>query len=115
MDRRVTLLVVVSAAVFAAGAGAFVMSRRQDTSKTSSETASCGMPIGKKAASRLPSGTIPLPPAERISFTGKAVCGSCSWGIGAECNTMLWDKDAHHVVAVLPNEKLSELQKLTGT
>lgn len=115
MDRRVTLVLVASFALAVAGAGAFVMSRRA-AKPGAGQTASCGMPMGDTtAASRLPKGTVPLPAANQTDFTGKAVCGFCSWGIGQDCNTMLWDKEGHHVAAVLPNEKLAELQKLTGT
>ena len=104
MDRRITLLVVLSAAMLAVGAGALVMSRRQ------ANTAS-----HKVTAAKLPQGTVPMAAAVETDFTGKAVCGSCSWDIGEECNTMLYDKDNHHVAALLPNDKLAELQKLTGT
>lgn len=115
MNRKMTLLAVLSSTVMVVGVGAFVMSRRHAKAEAA-KTASCGMPLGdKKAASRLPKGTVPMAAADQVDFTGKAVCGSCSWGIGEDCNTMLWDKDAHHVVAVMPNDKLAELQKLTGT
>lgn len=115
MERRVTLLLILSFAMASVGAGAFVMSRRAATKSGVVKTASCGMPIGAKAALKLPEGTTPMAAAEQVDFTGKAICGSCTWGIGEDCNTMLWDKDGHHVAAVLPNDKLSELQKLTGT
>jgi len=85
--------------------GTLVMSRRTQSAKAASVA----------TASKLPKGTVPLPAAAEADFTGKAICGSCSWGIGEECNTMLYDKEKHHVAAVLPNDKLAELQKLTGT
>lgn len=105
MDRRVTMLVVLSSAMLVVGGGALVMSRRTQSASTASSP----------TASKLPKGTVPLPAAVESDFTGKAICGSCSWGIGQECNTMLYDKENHHVAAVLPNDKLAELQKLTGT
>lgn len=115
MDRRVTLAVIGSIALATAGVGAFVMSKRKSKSDAKM-TASCGMPMGDTAAaSKLPKGVTPMPAAQQADFTGKAVCGFCSWGIGQDCNTMLYDKDGHHVAAVLPNDKLAELQKLTGT
>ncbi len=104
MDRRVTMLVVLSSAMLLVGAGALVMSHRTQAAKASATT-----------ASKLPKGTVPMLASAEADFTGKAVCGSCSWNIGDECNTMLYDKEAHHVAAVLPNDKLAELQKLTGT
>lgn len=115
MDRKVTMLVILSSAMLVVGGGALFMSRRQAKTQ-SAETASCGMPMGDTtAASKLPKGTVPMPAAAEVDFTGKAVCGFCSWSIGQDCNTMLYDKEQHHVAAVLPNDKLADLQKLTGT
>lgn len=115
MDRRVTLALVASLALATAGVGSFVMARRAAASQAT-QAASCGMPMGDTmAASKLPKGTVPLPAAAEAEFTGKAICGFCTWGIGQDCNTMLWDKAGHHVAAVLPNDKLAALQKLTGT
>ena len=105
MDRRVTMLVVLSSAMLVIGGGALVMARRSQSASTASSA----------TASKLPKGTVPMAAAGEADFTGKAVCGSCSWGIGQDCNTMLYDKENHHVVSVLPNDRLAELQKLTGT
>lgn len=117
MDKRPYIIAaVVSVASVAVAATAVVSSRKQVTAATGKEElASCGMPLGKGLATKLPEGTTLLAPAESVEFTGSAVCGKCKWGIGEFCNTMLWDKDKHHVVALLPNERLTELQKLTGT
>ena len=106
MNRKMTMLVVVSSAMLVVGAGALYQAHHQPRPTSA---------ISKKAAEKLPSGTTAMAAAEQADFTGKAICGSCSWDIGESCNTMLWDKDGHHVAALLPNEKLAELQKLTGT
>lgn len=117
MDKRpYVIAAVISVASLAVAAGAVVSGRKQVAAASGKEeTASCGMPLGKALASKLPEGTMLLPPAENAEFKGSAVCGKCKWGIGEFCNTMLWDKEGHHVVALLPNERLTELQKLTGT
>jgi hypothetical protein len=114
MDRRLAIAIVVFVAGIAIGAGALITSRRHGAANTA-DVASCGMPLGKTAASRLPAGTVLLPANDHAELTGKATCGYCTWNIGDDCNTMLWDREGKHVVAVLPNAQLAELQKLTGT
>lgn len=77
--------------------------------------AHCDNPGDQKGSKKLPAGTILLAPSESAEIRGEAVCGHCKWGIGESCNLMLWDRDGQHVVQILPNQQLSEIQKIVGT
>lgn len=48
------------------------------------------------------------------SVTGQIICGNCSFKTGDDCNVMIHDEKAHHLVTVLPNDKYSELNGLIG-
>ncbi|MEO5722141.1 MAG: hypothetical protein ABIR71_11805 [Chthoniobacterales bacterium] len=55
-----------------------------------------------------------LPSSENMEVTGSAMCGWCTWGVGeAPDNIVLQTATEPGIVFLLPNEKLSELEKLT--
>lgn len=114
MQRHVALATIVSVSSLAVAAGA-VYWKRPPAAAGGGEVASCGMPLGESAAARLPPGTVLMASAAPAQFTGKAVCGHCRWGIGDSCNVMLHDEAARHVLAVLPNDQRTEIEKLVGT
>jgi hypothetical protein len=71
--------------------------------------------VGKADADRLPADRVLLPAADSAECGGVVVCSHCQWGVGEVCHKdVLWNEAKHHVVFLLPNEKLAELQeKLT--
>jgi tetratricopeptide (TPR) repeat protein len=118
MDRRPYVVAgVVSAASLAVAVGTVVLHRSAPPAEAAGaqEKASCGMALGRSAASLLPKDTELMPGSAEAEFTGKALCGHCTWGIGDSCNTVLWDKEHRHAVMLLPGEQLTEAQKLVGT
>jgi tetratricopeptide (TPR) repeat protein len=116
MDRRPWVVAaVVSVVSLSVAAGAVLTRSRGAAVSPDREIASCGMPLGPSAASRLPKGTVLLESAEAATVTGKAVCGHCAFGVGESCNTMIWNHEGKHAIALVPGEKLAELQTLVGT
>jgi hypothetical protein len=128
MNRRtyvvVGAVVVASLTVGVAGAVALVEARRMvaaaaSDAKASDSAAPAKAPvatvIGKADAARLPADRVLLPAADAAECRGVVVCGHCVWGVGEVCHKgVLWDEAKRHVVFLLPNEKLAELQeKLT--
>lgn len=54
--------------------------------------------------------------ADDVEVTGKAMCGFCYWGEGgASCNTVLKTASEPGIVFLSPNEKVDEIEKITGT
>lgn len=55
-----------------------------------------------------------LPAGDNIEVSGSAMCGWCTWGVGvAPDNIVLQMSEAPGIVFLMPNEKLSEMEKLT--
>jgi hypothetical protein len=73
-------------------------------------------------ATRQPSGFAPLPQfgsliptADDVEVSGKAMCGFCYWGEGGKsCNVVLKTAAEPGVVFLSPNEKVNEIEKITG-
>ena len=74
--------------------------------------------VAKQNAKQLP----PLPQfgsllatADDVEVTGKAMCGYCYWGVGgASCNVVLKTASEPGIVFLSPNEKVNEIEKITG-
>ncbi len=50
-----------------------------------------------------------------VEVTGKAMCGFCYWGEGGKsCNVVLKIAAEPGVVFLSPNEKVNEIEKITG-
>jgi hypothetical protein len=125
MNRRpypvVILLCVASLAAGAGGTAAFLGSRKKPASEPRAENipappiAAAAVVVGVADPARLPSDRVLLPSADTSVVGGKVVCGHCEWQVGSVCKKgVLWDAEKRHLVMLLPNEKLSELQeKLT--
>jgi hypothetical protein len=73
-------------------------------------------------ATRQPAGFAPLPQfgslipaADDVEVSGKAMCGYCYWGVGgASCNVVLKTASEPGIVFLSPNEKVNEIEKITG-
>jgi hypothetical protein len=65
-------------------------------------------------------GTLPqfgslIPTADDVEVTGKAMCGYCYWREGGKsCNVVLKTEAEPGVVFLSPNEKVNEIEKITG-
>jgi len=56
-----------------------------------------------------------LPSGDDVEVSGKAMCGSCYWGVGGtSCNVVLKTASAQGIVFLSPNEKVNEIEKITG-
>ena len=56
-----------------------------------------------------------IPAADDVEVIGKAMCGLCYWGEGGKsCNVVLKTAAAPGVVFLSPNEKVNEIEKITG-
>jgi hypothetical protein len=56
-----------------------------------------------------------LATADDVEVTGKAMCGYCYWGVGgASCNVVLKTPSEPGIIFLSPNEKLNEIEKITG-
>jgi hypothetical protein len=117
-------VLVASLAVGVAGAVALVNARKMVAAAARDARASrpaapaeaaVASGIGKVDAARLPADRVLLPAADAAECRGLVVCGHCQWGAGELCQRdVLWDETKRHLVFLLPNEKLTELQeKLT--
>jgi hypothetical protein len=117
-------VLVASLAVGVAGAIALVNARRMVAAadrdaRASQPRAPAKAPVAtvieKGDAARLPADRVLLPAADAAECRGMVVCGHCQWGVGELCHrSVLWDEAKRHIVFLLPNEKLAELQeKLT--
>ena len=119
----VILLCVASVAAGAGGTAVFLAYRKKPAVEPTVPVAKApaAVPAATVPAatnpSRLPADRVLLPAADAAEFRGKAVCGHCEWQVGSVCQKdVLWDAEKHHLVVLLPNEKLTELQKkLTPT
>jgi hypothetical protein len=73
--------------------------------------------LGGDNKARLPGDRVLLPAAEAAECSGRVVSGETMWGVsGLREKSVLWEEEQRHLVILLPNEKLAELQgKLTPT
>jgi hypothetical protein len=56
-----------------------------------------------------------IPAADNVEVTGKAMCGFCYWSEGGKsCNVVLKTITELGVVFLSPNEKVNEIEKITG-
>ncbi len=56
-----------------------------------------------------------LPAGENVEISGSAMCGWCTWGVGeAPDNVVLQMSEAPGILFLLPNEQLTEMEKLTN-
>ena len=56
-----------------------------------------------------------IPAADDAEVIGKAMCGYCYWGEGGKsCNVVLKTEVEPRVVFLSPNEKVNEIEKITG-
>jgi hypothetical protein len=56
-----------------------------------------------------------LPSSDNAEIEGMAYCGYCYWGVGeAPDNIVLKMDDAPGIVFLLPNEKVAEIEQITG-
>ena len=64
---------------------------------------------------RLPADRELFPATDSAECRGVLVSGHAKWGVGEpDQKNMLWDEGSRHLVVLLPNDKLTELQeKLT--
>ena len=61
---------------------------------------------------RLPADRVLLPAADEAECRGVLVSGASLWGAaGLTEKSVLWDEAERHLVVLLPNEKLTLLQK----
>jgi len=73
--------------------------------------------LGGDDRARLPADRVSLPAADVAECRGVLVSGHSTWGVsGLTEKSVLWDEAKRHLVVLLPDEKLTELQKkLTPT
>ena len=73
--------------------------------------------LGRDDKARLPGDRVLLPAAETAECRGLVVSGESMWGVsGLREKSVLWEQGQRHLVVLLPNERLAELQgKLTPT
>jgi len=119
----VILLCVASVAAGAGGTATFLALRKKPAADPPTAPAQPKATAEKPAAAlagatdpaRLPADRVLLPAAAAAECRGKVVCGHCEWQFGTVCRKdVLWDAENRHLVVLLPNEKLAELQeKLT--
>jgi hypothetical protein len=56
-----------------------------------------------------------LPSGDDVEVSGTAMCGFCYWGAGGtSCNVVLKTASAPGIVFLSPNEKVNEIEKITG-
>ncbi len=122
MSRRpyvvVALLCVASLAAGAGGTAAFLASRKKPAGEPMasaakvSPTETSAAVLGAADPARLPADRVLLPSGDAAECRGKLVCGHCEWQAGSVCQKgVLWDAEKRHLVVLLPNEKLAELQE----
>src|SRR5262249_27114776 len=120
----VFLLCVASLAAGAGGTALFLATRKKPATelkaaaeKAPAAVAAAAAPAEPAAAgvadpARLPADRVLLPSAAAAECRGKAVCAHCEWQFGTACRKdVLWDAEKRHLVVLLPNEKLAELQE----
>ena len=62
-----------------------------------------------------PVATVLLPEGQTVTLTGKAFCGACFWNVGeAPHNLVLRRNEPPEIVYLLENEKVQELEAITG-
>jgi hypothetical protein len=73
--------------------------------------------LGGDDRARLPGDRVLLPAAEAAECRGRVVSGESLWGVSElREKSVLWEEGQRHLVVLLPNERLAELQgKLTPT
>jgi hypothetical protein len=126
MNRRpylvVILLCVASLAAGAGGTAVFLATRKKPATEPRAPVEKAPVAVAAAPAlagaadpARLPADRVLLPAAAAAECRGKPVCGHCEWQVGTVCRKdVLWDAEKRHLVVLLPNEKLAELQeKLT--
>jgi hypothetical protein len=71
--------------------------------------------LGGDDKARLPGDRVLLPAAEAAECRGRVVSGENLWGVSElREKSVLWEEGQRHLVVLLPNERLTELQgKLT--
>jgi len=71
--------------------------------------------LGADDKARLPGDRVLLPAADAAECRGVVVSGQSMWAGSQLCEkSLLWDEGKRHLVVLLPNKKLAELQeKLT--
>jgi hypothetical protein len=68
--------------------------------------------LGAEDWSRLPKDRVLLPPNDEAECRGLVVSGHSQWGVGSlRQKSVLWDEGNRHLVVLLPNETLEELQE----
>ena len=126
MNRPYLIVILLCVASLAAGVGgtAALLASRKRTEDHSNAIASNKAIVenipeavvhGTAEPARLPSDRVLLPSADAAEVRGKPVSGHSEWRFGNEGKKdVLWDAEKRHLVSLLPNEKLAELQgKLT--
>lgn len=113
MNRRpylaVILLCAASLAVGVGGTAAFLTSRKRVTDEPKAPVTAV---LGEADPARLPADRVLLPAADSAECRGKAVCGHCEWQVGGVCQKgVLWDAEKRHLVVLMPNDKLAEMQR----
>jgi hypothetical protein len=73
--------------------------------------------LGGEDKARLPGDRVLLPAAVEAECRGRVVSGESLWGVSElREKSVLWEEGQRHLVVLLPNERLAELQgKLTPT
>lgn len=111
MKSKSFLSLALLAALLLAGGLWFDHSRSE---KRAARPAAVAAPA-KRSVPPLPQWGELIPAGENVEVTGSAMCGWCTWGVGeAPDNVVLQTATEPGIVFLMPNEKLTEIEKLTN-
>lgn len=112
MSKRVIVIVLVLAALILAGAG--IDRQRAKERERIAEAKKAAEQANNKVPPLPQRGTL-LSAGDEVEVSGNAMCGFCYWREGGStCNTVLQTSPEPGIVFLLPNEKRTEMEKLTG-
>ncbi len=111
MDKRLLVICALLMIVFVAGGIAYDRHRTNEREQAAVAVAGKANP----KVPPLPQWGALVPAGENTEVSGSAMCGYCTWKAGEPPdNIVLQTSTEPGIVFVLPNEKRTEIEKITG-
>ena len=119
MAKKIALVLGVLVLAFLVGAGLVYTTRSmRGESACGSGTKGSGTKGGSGSTSKsLPRDVSPVADGKPLGFTAEAICGNCFYGLGdpKRHSIVFISKEQPKMVIPVPNSKLAELEKITGS